>query len=235
MTTEAVTNPFQACLQIILKPNRVFEVLEDAKNWSWIPFIMISVAAIVPSYLYFDAVNFDWYLDITQTIQTNNLSPAEIEAQKALFTIDTVKATVYASPLILVLINAALALYLNLATKGDDENINDFTDWFGFTWWVSIPSIITGILVTILVLAAGTGELNPAMLAPTSLAYLSGISPSNEWFNFLQSISLVTFWGIYLIAVGINRWTDLGSKKSSIIAMLPYAVIGGIQIITILV
>jgi hypothetical protein len=94
MTTEAVTNPFQACLQIILKPNRVFEVLEDAKNWSWIPFIMISVAAIVPSYLYFDAVNFDWYLDITQTIQTNNLSPAEIEAQKELFTIDTVKATV---------------------------------------------------------------------------------------------------------------------------------------------
>lgn len=235
MTTTAVTNPFQACLHIILKPNGVFEVLEDAKNWSWIPFLLLSAATIIPSYLYFGAVNFDWYLDVTQAVQTANLSPAEIEAQRAFFTKDTAKIGVYTTPIFLIVASAVLALYLNLATKGDEENINGFTDWFGFAWWVSIPSIIGGILSTLLLLAASSDEINPAIISPTSLAYIFGLRPDHEWFGLLQSISLVTIWSIYLTAVGVNRWTDLGSKKSSIIAVLPYALIASIWAIMLIV
>jgi hypothetical protein len=233
--TTAVTNPFQACLQIILKPNGVFEVLEDAKNWSWIPFLLISIAAIIPNYLYFEAINFEWYLDVTLAAQTVNLSPAEIEAQRALLNKDTAKLSVYATPLFLIIASAILALYLNLSTKGDEENINGFTDWFGFTFWVSVPTIISGFLATLLVLIVGSDQMNPAILAPTSVAYILDIAPDHEWFSYLQSISLTTLWTIYLTAVGINRWTDLGSKKSNIIAVLPYAVIGGIWTIILVV
>jgi hypothetical protein len=235
MTATAVTNPFQACLQIILKPNGVFEVLEDAKNWSWIPFLLISAATMLPSYLYFGAVNFEWYLDVTLGAQTANLSPAEIEAQRSLLTPETAKIGIYTTPLLLAIASAVLALYLNLATKGDEENINGFTDWFGFTWWVSIPSIISGLIATVLILLSSSNEINPTIIAPTSLAYVLGTSPDSDWYTFLQSASLTMVWGIYLTAVGINRWTDLGYRKSSIIAILPYAVVGGIWIIALVV
>ena len=98
-----------------------------------------------------------------------------------------------------------------------------------------MPTILNGILATVLILIAGTDQINPVTMAPTSIAFIIGLMPDHEWFGFLQNVSLMTLWTIYLTYVGVNRWTDLGSKKSYLIAVLPYAIIGGIWAIILIV
>ncbi|TDF38460.1 YIP1 family protein [Alteromonadaceae bacterium M269] len=233
--TTTVTNPFQACVQVLIKPNGVFEALEDAKNWSWIPFILISIATIIPSYMYFGAVDFEWYRELIISTQAANLSPAEIETQRAFITLSSMRTASFVAPLGLILASAVIALYLNLATKGDEENVNGFTDWFGFAWWISLPVVINSIIAVLLLSLSSDPQINPAILAPTSLAFILGLPLEHDWFGLLQNVSLISVWSIYLTAVGVNRWTDLGSKKSNVIAILPYAVIAGIWTIVNLV
>ena len=63
-TPLSVTNPFQAASEIFYKPTQVFEAISVKDNWSWIPFIIVTAVAILPLYLYFNLVDFEWYRGI---------------------------------------------------------------------------------------------------------------------------------------------------------------------------
>ena len=47
------SNPLQACLDIVLTPNRVFAKLAKTDNWSWIPFLLVVINSVLPIYFYF--------------------------------------------------------------------------------------------------------------------------------------------------------------------------------------
>jgi uncharacterized membrane protein len=128
----------------------------------------------------------------------------------------------------LILINSILAVYFNLATKSDEEHMHGFTDWFGFTWWVSMPSIISSVLALLVIALADTHQLDPVSLSPTSLAYWAGIDMASDWFSFAQSLRIESLWSMYLIAVGISQWTNIKGSKTYLIAVGPYLIIWGI-------
>ncbi len=48
-----ITNPLQACLDVLIRPNPVFARLATANNWSWVPFVLLVVISILPAYAYF--------------------------------------------------------------------------------------------------------------------------------------------------------------------------------------
>ena len=75
-----VTNPIQACNDIFMRPGSVFEALKTHNNWSWIPFFIVSILAVLPSYLYFSSVDPVWYTVYvsTNSADLRDLSPAEI-------------------------------------------------------------------------------------------------------------------------------------------------------------
>ena len=234
---QQVNNPFQAMKDIFIKPNQVFATIAETHNWSWIPFIVISVITAVPVYLYFNFVDFEWYKEFLVQAETGGLSPAEQDAFRNFLPDQTQSlwAGVFASPLILVISNAIMALYLNITTKSDEECVQEYTDWYGFTWWASIPSVVTSLIATIVVLLAQDNQLSPVSMAPTSFAFIFSVEMSSSWSDLMQSIRLETIWVMYLIAVGLSQWTKLPIKKTYIIAIAPYALIWGIwALITLL-
>ena len=232
---QQVSNPFQAMKDIITKPNQVFATIHEVHNWSWIPFICIALMGAIPAYLYFNFVDFSWYNEMMVDSIAGQLSPAEQNAVRNAMPdqAQSVWTGVFGSVLGVILGNAILALYFNFATKADEECVQGYTDWYGFTWWVSIPIIVSSIIAIAIVLIAQDNQLSPMSMAPTSLAFIFSVEMMSPWANLLQSIRLESFWVMYLTAVGLSHWTKFPAKRNYIIAVAPYLLIWSVWILII--
>ncbi|MFT6343691.1 MAG: hypothetical protein ACJAWQ_000747 [Paraglaciecola sp.] len=224
---DKVSNPFQAMKDIFVKPNQVFATINETYNWSWVPFICISMVSAIPVYMYFNFVDFSWYTEFMVQSLSGNLSPAEQSMLRNNMTdqAQSLWAGIFSSIFVVILSNAILALYLNIITKADEECIQGYTDWYGFSWWVSIPVIISSLIAALVVLLATDSQLSPMSLSPTSMAFIFNVGMDSAWSSFAQSIRLESFWVMYLIAVGLSQWTQIPTKKTYIIAIAPYAII----------
>lgn len=223
---EAITNPFQACIKIFLKPSIVFDTINKKDNWSWIPFLFTMAFAFIPVYWYFNVVDFNWYLDFIINATAGDLSPAEQENMRVMMNKSVLTFGSLAAVIInLLVVNALMAAYLHFATKSDEKNVNEFTDWYGFTWWVSLPSVI-GFVSSVLVLAFATSnQLSFASLSPLALSYWLGLDDASDWFGITNMIRPDFFLSIYLIAVGISRWTSFERNKIYAITFTPFVII----------
>ncbi|UAA37856.1 YIP1 family protein [Paraneptunicella aestuarii] len=221
-----ISNPFQACKQIILKPNSVFATLREKQNWSWIPFFLIVAANMLPGLLYFQTIDFDWYMELLTSSQYGQVSPAEQETFKNSMSREQMRyLTMLGSTAGLAIANAIFAVYINLFTKSDEENTRNFSDWYGFGWWVSLPSVIAGFIATVIILLFGSEQMLPTIINPTSLAFLFNMPLDSPLLMFGQVVRLENFWTMYLIAVGLSQWTNLPSRKTYLIAVVPYFII----------
>ncbi|XOV78672.1 MAG: Yip1 family protein [Aestuariibacter sp.] len=229
MENHGITSPWQACTDIILKPNRVFAKLQDTANWSWLPFIIVTFFSILPVYLYFSMIDFQWYTELVINAQYADISPSEQDMirsnmqQEQMLTL-----TVFSTLIGLILLNAVQAFYLYKITQIDDQNTHSYGDWYGFTWWISLPVVLTAIIALIMIQLFGGAQMPPSDINPTSLAYLLNIEMSSDWYGLAQTVRIESFWAAYLAAVGISQWTRLNSKQCYIIALAPLAIIWGV-------
>lgn len=232
---QTVTNPFQACNDIFIKPKGVFQALQEKSNWSWFPFLLVITMAILPAYLYYNFVDFAWFQELIVEAQAGDASPAEQDAMRAFITQNAmIWQSVIAGFLMPVIFSAIFALYYHLVTKSDEKNLNGFTDWYGFMWWASMPTIINGVIAVILILAASDHQLSPTVLSPLSPSYWFDVSMTSKWAGFLQGFRLDTLFSIYLTAVGITQWTSFTTKKATIVAIIPTAVLYCLFLIPVL-
>ncbi|WP_416305155.1 Yip1 family protein [Neptunicella sp. SCSIO 80796] len=221
--------PFQACSDIFFKPNRVFAALTHQHNWSWIPFFLVILMATMPIYLYFNFVDFEWYKEIIVQAQAGSKSPAE----QAAFADRLNKSNMQIFSIIgigfgLIVVNAIIALYLNIMAKMDENNVNGFTDWYGFLWWTSMPIVLTGLISLTVIVLSDNHQLPMESLSPLTLSYLLGLEATSDWYNLASNIRVESFWAMYLIAVGISQWTQLSNKQCWAIAVAPSLIIWGI-------
>jgi len=228
-STEALTvsNPFQAVTDIFYRPRAVFDALAVKDNWSWIPFILIILLSLVPIYLYFNMVDFNWYSGVIAQTQLPNASPAEVDALSKAMTLGTTQTITIASIAIGMPIAMAIyAGYFTLWTRNDEKSIQGFTDWYGAMWWITMPTIINALLACIYLLVQEPNtQISVAALAPTSIAFIAGIDMTNQWFNLLNSIRVDSIWTIVLATICLRSWTNFGLTKAAIVAAIPSALI----------
>ncbi|MGS2720326.1 YIP1 family protein [Paraglaciecola aestuariivivens] len=232
---QAVTNPFQAIKLIVGKPNQVFATISDIHNWSWIPFLLVTIVGAVPVYMYFNFVDFAWYNELMVQSIAGQMSPAEQSAVRNAMAdqSQSVWTGVFGSAFAVIIANAILALYLNIVTKADEECVQGYTDWYGFSWWVSLPAMVSSLLAILIVTLAQDTQLSPISISPTSLAFIFSVDMGSQWSSLMQSIRLESIWVMYLIAVGLSQWTQLSTKRTYTIAIAPYLIIWSIWALTI--
>ncbi|MFS1703181.1 Yip1 family protein [Alteromonas sp. AMM-1] len=227
-----VTNPIQACNDIFFKPNGVFKAVNEHNNWSWVPFLIVIVLSVLPGYLFINFVDFSWYQNMLIDTQYGEMSPAEQDQMRMGMQQSAIQMFMLIGGILgPIVVNAVVALYLHLMTKSDEQNLNGFTDWYGFTWWASMPAVINALLAIALIALSENHQVLPTIISPLSVAYWADVQMSSEWFGFAQSLRLESLWTIYLIAVGIAQWTSFSTKKATIIACAPFAVIWAIWLV----
>ncbi|GAB2695642.1 YIP1 family protein [Aliiglaciecola aliphaticivorans] len=219
-------NALQASLQIFTKPNGVFEAVNNNDNWSWIPFLLVMSFVLLPLYLYYNFVDFEWYRNFIVDSTAGNLSPAEQNNIRAQIRPGyLVTGILIVAFLFQVIVNVILAAYLNLVAKTDEDCVNGFTDWYGFTWWISLPAVI-GFIAAILVLAlAESNQMPISDLHPLALSYWLGLSEDSKWFGLANLIKPELFFSVYLMAVGLSHWTKFKKVKIYTVAIAPFAII----------
>jgi hypothetical protein len=177
--------------------------------------------------MYFNFVDFSWYTELMVQAMAGDLSPAEqnifrnVMADQA----QSLWAGVFGSIFILLITHAILAFYLNIVTKADEDCVQGYTDWYGFSWWVSMPVIVSSLMGIIIVFMAQDNQLSPLSIAPTSLAFIFSVEMDSLWASLMQSIRLESIWVMYLTVVGLSQWTQLPTKKTYFIAITPYVLI----------
>ncbi|MCC2616835.1 YIP1 family protein [Aestuariibacter halophilus] len=233
---ETVSNPIQACNDVFFRPRAVFATLKERNNWSWIPFALVVMMALLPSYMYYQFVDFSWFTDMLIAKDYAEVSPAEQDQVRNYMTPGVMTFNVLVFGFLgIVVINAIMAIYLNVTSKMDDDCVMGFTDWYGFCWWAGMPTLIGGLISLLLIALASDHQLSPAYLSPLSLAFIAGVDFSSEWFNLLSAMRLENVWSMYLIAVGVCQWTKLPSNKAWIIAIAPYLIIWGLMAVFVVV
>ena len=219
-------NPFTACLGVLYQPTATFGALKGQHNWSWLPFVLVVLAAILPVYYYFQVVDFQWYKEVIISSQFANVSPGEQQAVSA--SLNATKGVVGAiiTPMIMVLVLVSLmALYLNVMTKSDPENIYGFSDWFGFSWWALLPSCVGALLSGIILFWLDHGQISFDAVSPSALSFLFAIPVTSTWFGLASSIKLEIVWSMYLVAVGVSQWVNISWRKALLVAFTPCVVL----------
>jgi hypothetical protein len=224
-----VTNPIQACNDVFMRPSDVFRALSLKDNWSWLPFILVVVISSLPAYLYFDMVDYSWYVDTQIAQSMPDASPAELENVRPAYGTGKSAAmfALIGAPLYLIIVSAVLGLYFTLVTRNDEKSIHSFFDWYGAQWWFMMPTLIASAisLALILIMVEPGSQTSQSVLSPTSLSYMLSIPTSSNWFTFMSYLRIDTIWSIYLGAICLQQWTNFSRNKSIIFSAIPTLII----------
>ena len=224
-------NPFQACLDTILSPSVAFDTIKEKKGWSWLPFILLITSKFVLFLYYFNAVDFAWLKEqmLNQAAASKPMTDDELKTIGSFYEKDTMLwTTAIGGTLGFVVINMLTAVYYNIATKVSAGSEYKFTQWFAFTWWASLPTIVSVLLSALVIFFAADGMVTIQDLQPTSFnSLLFSVEPSNAWFSFLEAINLFSFWMIGVTAIGLRSWLNIENKKALIISAAPQIFIFG--------
>lgn len=232
---EQIKNPFSACLAIFTQPNAVFALINEKHNWSWVAFLVVMIFTILPSYAYFNMVDFSWYVENVISTTMNDVSPSEKDVFRNALTPLSFKISIFLIvPLFLIGINAIFAVYLNTVTQADEHNINGFTDWFGFMWWVWLPTGIGCSASLLMMLFAGDPQLPESDINPLTLSYLLGLNMQSDWIGLANFIRPDLFLGMYFMVVGVHQWTRFSSKQVYAIGLAPFAALLGIWLLMLI-
>ncbi|MBU3022383.1 YIP1 family protein [Aestuariibacter sp. A3R04] len=226
---QETSNPFQAITEVFYKPNQVFSTLSGKDNWSWIPFFVVCTFSILPLFLYYEMVDFEWFKNYLVSTTMADVSPAEQQNFKDSLHQSAMKwGASIGVFVVILLINALYATYFTLMSRHDEKCVQGFTDWYGFMWWVSLPSIIPSLISLLVLATADTAQIVPTNINIASLAYLLDVSATSNFFRIAESIRLDMIWMIYLTAVGVYQWTGFARKKAWIVSLAPFVVLYGL-------
>ena len=221
---------FNAMTDIIASPGKALDEVKQHTSWLWWPLLVsIGLAMGVFAY-YYSWVDFSWLVE-----ETIRGLPAENRAESADAVREFMKPgqtmwitllSILVMSFIIYTISAVYYLLVNKMTSGAEIG---FGQWFSFSVWVSFVNIFGSLAMLATVLMADSNQLAQTSIQPLSLnALLIHANPGETWHTWANSVSLLSFWTIFLAAIGYERWTGASTVKSWVIAALPWVLIFGI-------
>ncbi|MDA0795614.1 MAG: Yip1 family protein [Proteobacteria bacterium] len=228
------SNSLQACVDILTSPRETFDALKNKKGWSWAPFGLVIASTVALFLYYFTAVDFEWMIDqmLEQMASQKNMSSDELQATQDYMTKTSMTwSSTLGGAIGIIVINAIMAVYFYLTTKVSSPNELTYGAWYGFSWWVSMPIVVSYFLGALVIAFSNEGMVSLEDLSPTSLKFLA--ESSSVWYSFAGSLNLFSLWSIALGTIGLSSWLNIPSKKTFMIAVAPSLVIYAIWAIYI--
>jgi hypothetical protein len=221
---------FNTLVDIVASPGKALDEIRQHTSWLWLPLLSsILLAAGLFAY-YYSWVDFPWLVE-----DTIRQLPAETRAEAAgpvrqfMQPGRTMSMAIIAAVIVSLLIYTIQAAYLHLANKLVTGADIGFGQWFSLSVWAGFVSVFGTLAGFATILMADSNQLATQDLAALSInSLLVHASPGEPWFRWASSLTLVNFWTLFLMSIGIARWTGAGMMRSTIIAILPWLLIFGI-------
>ncbi len=219
-----------ALVDIIAAPSKALQEVRERVSWLWVPLITVLLLSTASQVTYLSWVDFDWLVDQSVAAALQGGSDPDTEAairqfmQPGMMIATSVISTVVIVPVFLVL----QATYLHLVNKVAGKPDLRFGQWFALSSWSAFPTIFLSIATFVVLALAPNRQLGQEDISPLSLqSLLINAEPGSSWATWGTSITLVSFWTIALLALGIMRWAGASALKAGIIAIAPYVLVFG--------
>lgn len=225
-------NALSASIDALFAPTQAFAAVKENKGWSWVPFIIVIVSTVAAFLYYFSAVDMPWLQNqmLEQTLAASpGLTDDEIEAVKQAQGEGMIKwGSIIGAPIGFIVMNLVMAVYYNIASKIATKSDVGFTQWYGFTWWVSMPAVVSMLVAMLVVMFAPDGMISMNDLKPTTInSLILGLEMTDKWYGFAEGFELLAFWSIFVATFGLKNWLNIETKQAAIIAALPSVLIFG--------
>jgi hypothetical protein len=221
---------FNAMVDIVASPGKALDEIKLHTSWLWWP-LLISIALAAGLFVYYYSwVDFPWLVE-----ETIRQVPVEDRAESA----DAIRAfmqpgtstwtSVIAVVVMTFIIYSIQATYFHLANKLITGAEIGFGKWFSFVVWTSFVGVFGALAAFVMIFMADSNQMPTQGLQVFSLNSLFiHADPGDRLFTWASSLTLINFWTFFLMSIGYARWTGAEIVKSTIIAVLPWAVIFGV-------
>jgi len=228
--TDSSYSVFNAMVDIVAAPGKALDEIKLHTSWFGLPLVItITLASGLLAY-YYNWVDFPWLVE-----ETIRQIPAESRAESA----DAVRqfmqpgrstwTTVVAIVIVTFIIYTLQASYLHLSNKLITGADIGFGQWFSFSVWTAFVGVFGSLAGFVMIFLADSNQLSTQGLSVLSLNSLFiHASPGDPLFTWANSLTLINFWTLFLMSIGYARWTGADMMKSTVIAVLPWAMIFGI-------
>jgi hypothetical protein len=214
-------------INIFLEPGKVFAELKERPTFL-VPILLTIVLTVVMTLMYFGKVDSDWFIDHSMAASGREMSAQDIANAKKMMPSAKVQGYFGAviGPVFIVIVYLLMGLYYWLAGK-ITGTATSFKHGLSLTAWSSVPTLL-GMVVTIIGVVMMTPQtaLNSLML--TNLDPLLVQLPlDHAWSSFAKNFNLLTFWSIFLAAVGWRTWGRTSWTQAITVALIPSLLIYG--------
>jgi len=219
-----------AMTDIIASPGKALDAVKQHTSWLWWPLLISIALAMAVFAYYYSWVDFSWLVEETiRGLPDENRAEAAEAIRKFMQPGQTMWISLASILVFTFIIYTIQAAYFHLVNKMTAGAEIGFGQWFSFSVWVSFVSIFGSLAALAMILMADSNQLASTSLQPLSLnALLIHASPGDTWHTWANSLSLLSFWTIFLAAIGFGRWTGASTVKSWVIAALPWVLVFGI-------
>ena len=221
---------FNAMVDIVAAPGKALDEIKSHTSWLWWPLLISILLASGLMLYYYNWVDFPWLIE-----ETIRQMPAENRAEGAdvirnFMSVGTSSwTTVVAIVIMSLVIYAVQATYLHLANKLTTSAEIGFGQWFSFSVWTGFVSVFGALAAFVVIFMADSNQLAGDRLQVLSLnSLIVHASAGDPLYTWASSLSLINFWTLFLMSIGYARWTGAAIVKSTIIAVLPWALVFGI-------
>jgi hypothetical protein len=219
-----------AMADIVAAPGKALDEIKLHTSWLWWPLLITMLLASGLMTYYYSWVDFPWLIE-----ETIRQVPAENRAESA----DVIRnfmsvgtstwTTVIAIVVMSLIIYTIQATYLHLANKLTTGAEIGFGKWFSFSVWTAFVGVFGTLAAFVVVFMADSNQLAAEKLQVLSLnSLLVHASAGDPLYTWASSLSLINFWTLFLMSIGYARWTGATIVKSTIIAVLPWALVFGV-------
>jgi hypothetical protein len=221
---------FNAMVDIVASPGKALDEIKLHTSWLGWPLLVTMLLACGLMAYYYSWVDFPWLVE-----ETIRQIPPEDRAESA----DAIRAymqpgismwtTIIAIVIVSLIIYTIQASYLHLANKLITGADIGFGQWFSFSIWTAFVGVFGALAGFATIFMADSNQLATQSLQVLSLNSLLVHARAGEpLFVWASSLTLINFWTFFLMSIGYARWTGADILKSTVIAVLPWAMIFGI-------
>lgn len=218
-------------LDIFLQPGRVFAAERERPTFL-VPLLLMAALTGVMTLAYFLRVDPSWYAEHMLDNSGRELTAAQAEQMRSAMpgtrTMGVIGAVT--GSLAVAVMTAIIALYVLVAAKVTGRPLG-FRHGMSLAAWSSMPMLLGLIIATVgaLTMSPQTG-IESLMLTNVD-PLLVDLPADHKWNRLAQGFNLLTFWSLFLFALGWRTWTRASWLQSVVVALVPTLVMVGILVL----
>jgi hypothetical protein len=209
-------NSAQRIIGVLIAPNETFASIARQPDWV-VPLVVLLVFSVIGGIIFAQRVDFAG--PVREAMEERGNMPPEAAARAVRFAVAFSKVASYGAPLFaaasyLVVAGVFLLVFRMFGGEGT------FKQAFSVTVYGWMPSLIKGIIITIVVLAkSGIGAQELATVVRSNPGFLVSMKEHPMLFAALTSFDLFNIWTMILFIIGFAYMAKFSKAKSAAIVI----------------